>query len=256
MAQAFQPAESQPVNLRDLGGLSLDSGGRTRHAVLLRSGAPLPDDADPTWTAWPPKTVVDLRNPTELGGRPHPLTSPTTVVHAYPFLARPLTEASTDARSVPGLHTAYLQFLRQGTATLAAITELLARCELPVLIHCTAGKDRTGIVVAVLMRAVGVSRSAIIVDYRATKDALPAIMSRIPPELTGGLDPTVAQRLMGVPERAIAAVLDEIDAAPGGASGWLRATGVSAYALDAWRHRFTRHHHLHRSQHKSLPWSR
>ena len=62
-------------------------------------------------------------------------------------------------------------------------------------------------------------------------------MDRIPPELIAGLDPTVAQRMMGVPEQAITAVLDEIDNAPGGAQGWLRATGAGAYALDSWRHR-------------------
>lgn len=243
--ESFHLVDNQLVNLRDLGGLPLDSGGRTRGEVLLRSGAPLPGDTDPASTVWPPKTVVDLRNPAELGGRQHPLASLTTAVHAYPLLALPVGGSRTSLGSVPSdLESAYLQFLRQGTDRLATVTELLARCEAPVLIHCTAGKDRTGIVVAVLMRAVGVSRAAIITDYRATQAALPAIMARIPAELTAGLDPTLTQRLMGVPERAITAVLDEIDNAPGGAQGWLRATGVSAYALDAWRHRFTNTGHL------------
>jgi hypothetical protein len=99
-------------------------------------------------------------------------------------------------------------------------------------------------VVAVLMRAVGVSRAAVIEDYRTTEAALPAIIARIPPELTARLDPTVTQRLMGVPESAISAVLDEIDNARGGAQGWLRAAGAGAYALDAWRHRFTDTAHI------------
>lgn len=240
MAQPFHPAGDELVNLRDLGGLPLDSGGRTRHGVLLRSGAPLPGDIEPTLTVWPPKTVLDLRGAAELGGRDHPLARFGTAVYACPFLSRPVTGPGAGSWSVPTeLGSAYLEFLRQGAVKLAAITELLVRREPPVLVHCTAGKDRTGIVVAVLLRAVGVSRTAIIADYRATEAALPAIMGRIPPELIAGLDPTVAQRMMGVPEQAIIAVLDEIDTAPGGAPGWLRAAGAGAYALDSWRHRFT-----------------
>ena len=240
VAQSFYPAGDELVNLRDVGGLQLDSGGRTRHAVLLRSGAPLPGDRVPTSTVWPPRTVLDLRGAAELGGRDHPLARSGTAVYACPLLSHPVTGPGAGSWSVPAeLGSAYLGFLRQGAMKLAAVTELLARCELPVLVHCTAGKDRTGIVVAVLLRAVGVSRTAIITDYRATEAALPAIMGRIPPELIAGLDPTVAQRMMGVPDQAITAVLDEIDNAPGGAQGWLRATGAGAYALDSWRHRVT-----------------
>jgi hypothetical protein len=245
VAEPFHPASDRLVNLRDLGGLLLDSGGRTRHEVLLRSAAPLPGDTAPTSTTWPPKSVVDLRNSSELGGRDHPLATPGTAVYACPFLAGPARAPGTAEWSGrTDLASAYVRFLREGSAKLAAVTELLARCDAPVLIHCTAGKDRTGIVVAVLMRAVGVSRAAVIEDYRATEAALPAIIARIPPELTARLDPTVAQRLMGVPERAITAVLDEIDDAPGGAQGWLRAAGAGAYALDAWRHRFINTLHL------------
>lgn len=240
MAQPFHPGGNELVNLRDLGGLRLDGGGRTRHAVLLRSGAPLPGDREPTSTVWPPKAVVDLRGAAELGGRGHPLARLGTAVYACPFLSQPAMGPGAGGWSVPTeLGSAYLEFLRQGGTKLAAITELLVRCEPPVLVHCTAGKDRTGIVVAVLLRAVGVSRTAIIADYRATAAALPAIMGRIPPELIAGVDSTVAQRMMGVPEQAITAVLNEIDNAPGGAPGWLRAAGAGAYALDAWRHRFT-----------------
>jgi hypothetical protein len=241
MAQPFHPAGHELVNLRDLGGLALDSGGRTRHAVLLRSGAPLPGDADPTSTVWPPKTVLDLRGAAELGGRDHPLARWGTAVYACPLLSHPVTGPGAGSWSVPTeLGSAYLGFLRQGAGKLAAITELLAHREPPVLVHCTAGKDRTGVVIAVLLRAVGVSRTAIIADYRATQAALPAIMARIPTELMAGLDPTVAQRMMGVSEHAITGVLDEVDNAPGGAQGWLRAAGAGAYALDSWRHRFTR----------------
>jgi hypothetical protein len=102
--------------------------------------------------------VLDLRGTVELGGRRHPLARPGTVVHACPFLARSVTGPGAATWSTRiDLGTAYLGFLRQGAAKLAAITELLARGTPPVLVHCTAGKDRTGIVVAVVLRGGSVS---------------------------------------------------------------------------------------------------
>jgi protein-tyrosine phosphatase len=240
VAEPFHPAGDELANLRDVGGLRLDDGGMSRRGVLLRSGAPLPGDRPQASTAWPARTVLDLRGPDELRGQPHPLTAPGTIVHACPFLDAPATgPGATDWSATADLATAYLGFLRHGTAKLAAITEIVADCAGPILVHCTAGKDRTGVVVAVLLRAAGVSRTEVIKDYRATEAALPAILARIPPELIAALDPTVAQRMMGVPEQAITAVLDEVDGVDGGAAGWLRTAGADMDAIESWRRRLT-----------------
>jgi protein-tyrosine phosphatase len=58
---------------------------------------------------------------------------------------------------------------------------LTAETDGAVLVHCEAGKDRTGVVVAALLRAVGVCRAAIIEDYRATEPALSAIFASTRP---------------------------------------------------------------------------
>ena len=55
------------ANIRDLGGMRVAGGGVTAANVLIRSDAPYPDDEDPVGLPWPPATVVDLRDPTELG---------------------------------------------------------------------------------------------------------------------------------------------------------------------------------------------
>ena len=225
-------------NLRDLGGLDTDRGSRTRGGVLLRSAAPLHGDRSPVLAGWPPTEVLDLRGLDELGGVTHPLNGPRTRVHTLPLLKYPATgDATRDWSHIPDLRTAYLGFLQVGIPKLAKIVELVASADGAVLVHCAAGKDRTGVVVAVLLRAVGVSRAAIISDYEATKPSLPAIFARIPPELTAGTDPTVLQRLMGVPREAITAVLDVLDGAEAGAWGWLREHGVSDTALVAWQRR-------------------
>ncbi|HEY1970792.1 MAG TPA: tyrosine-protein phosphatase, partial [Pseudonocardia sp.] len=226
-------------NLRDLGGLATDAGGRTRSGVLLRSAGPLADDRPPALPGWPPALVLDLRGIDELRGRPHPLIAEGSVVHSLPLLRRRLTDAKgrVDWSTVPDLGSAYLDFMAVGGSTIVRIAELLVDSPGPALVHCTAGKDRTGVVVAVLLRAVGVSRAELLRDYRATEPALPAILARTPPELTRDVDPTALERLMGVPAQAMITVLDALDNSDGGAAGWLTSRGVTGPVLDAWRRR-------------------
>lgn len=225
-------------NLRDLGGLRTDSGGRTRPGVLLRSAAPLAGDRLPALPIWPPVAVLDLRGADELAGLPHPLAGPGTAVHALPLLDQHITAGprSVDWSRVPDLATAYRGFLLRGAARLATVAELVAAADGPVLVHCTAGKDRTGVAVAVLLRAAGVSRAEILRDYRRTEPELPAILARAA-HLTLGVDPTHVQRLMGVPLDAMTQVLDLLDEAQGGAAGWLRGHGVPGQVLHAWQRR-------------------
>jgi hypothetical protein len=226
------------ANLRDLGGLDTEAGGHTREGVLLRSAAPRPGDRRPGLSSWPPATVLDLRGPGELAGKPHPLAATGVVVHALPLLDREVHggPTGTDWSKIPDLATAYLGFLIRGGPKLAGLVELVAEADGPVLVHCAAGKDRTGVVIAVLLRAAGVTRAAVLEDYLRTEPELPAILAR-EPELTTLADPTHVQRLMGVPAEAMDAVLDLLDAAPGGAVGWLRGQGVSQRAVDTWRRR-------------------
>jgi protein-tyrosine phosphatase len=235
-----EPVDLTPnlvANLRDLGGLRTEAGGSTRPGVLLRSAAPLAGDRHPGLASWPPATVLDLRGLDELSGRPHPLAEAGSTVHALPLLDKRVHGPNgTDWSRIPDLATAYVGFLTKGGPKLAATMRLVAEAGPPVLVHCAAGKDRTGVVVAVLLRAAGVSRDAVIEDYRRTEPELPVVLARIP-ELTAMADPTHVQRLMGVPTEAIVAVLDLLDAEPGGTVGWLEAQGATRDATDTWRRR-------------------
>ncbi|HZZ47760.1 MAG TPA: tyrosine-protein phosphatase [Pseudonocardia sp.] len=227
---------SQLVNLRDVGRLPLDGGGHTRSGVLWRSGAPLADDLPPDLPQWPPATVLDLRGHGESAETSHPLEAPGTTILNLPLLEAPVAQMISRWAKIPDLGTAYRGFMEQGGEKLAQIVDIVANRPGPVLVHCTAGKDRTGVVVAALLRAVGVTRSAIVTDYRATEPALPAIIARAS-HLTDRMDPTVAQRMMGVQAPAVLAVLDVLDGHPDGAWGWLRAAGAREDDLIAWRHR-------------------
>jgi hypothetical protein len=180
--------------------------------------------------------VLDLRGHGESTEKVHPLEAPDTTIINLPLLEAPVAQMVSRWAKIPDLATAYRGFMAQGGAKLARIVEIVAQRPGPVLVHCTAGKDRTGVVVAALLRAIGVTRSAIVADYRATEPALPAITARAS-HLTDRMDPTVAQRMMGVQGPAVLAILDELDAHPEGAWGWLRAVGAREDDLVAWRRR-------------------
>jgi protein tyrosine/serine phosphatase len=117
-----------------------------------------------------------------------------------------------------------------------AMLELLVAAQGPVLIHCAAGKDRTGVLIGTLLRAAGVTRDAVIGDYVRTSSAMTSVRRRL-----SDTDQEVAALLadfpdsMSAPAEAIAAVLDQIDGGPGGVTRWLVGQGVPAELLQAWR---------------------
>jgi rhodanese-related sulfurtransferase len=223
------------ANLRDVGDLPTETGGRTRPQVLLRSAAPLAGDDDPDGFDWPPAEVIDYRSPAELKGHPHPLTDRGARVHALPMLTSSLTW-----EDMPDLATVYPRFMRTGAPVLVQTLRIVAHADGPALVHCAAGKDRTGIATAVLLRAAGVTRDAVIADYTRTAANMVAVEARLDTR-NGPEDPTHRQRLMGAPAEAITVVLDELDRAgqghPDPAGAWLLTHGASAEDLAAWRRR-------------------
>ncbi|HEY3883200.1 MAG TPA: tyrosine-protein phosphatase [Trebonia sp.] len=233
------------ANTRDTGGLPTTDGRRTLSRRLLRSDGLQelsPADVRRLVAEYGVRTVVDLRAAIEVKATgPGPLTAEplVTITNLSLFPERndhivPMSERRPAVgRGFSGL---YLGFLAERPESVVAALRLIAYGAGTVLVHCTAGKDRTGVVVAALLRAVGVTRSAIVTDYRATEPALPAIIARAS-HLTDRMDPTVAQRMMGVQAPAVLAVLDVLDGHPDGAWGWLRAAGAREDDLIAWRHR-------------------
>lgn len=224
---------SRPTNLRDLRGLHTADGRVVRRGVLYRSEVPRSALAEGTDVAvWPPAVVIDLRTPVEHRGR-HVLDAPGTLVHSVPMGAdlAPALAAGHTPGDTPGgdLTPAYRHLAQDAAARIAHIAALVADAPGPVLVHCTAGKDRTGIVVAVLLRAVGVRRADVVADYLRTEANLPRLWTLL---RSAGIREPRNRALMGVHAAALDAVLDDVDAAEGGAAGWLAAHGVDDPTLD------------------------
>ena len=157
------------ANLRDVGGLPTRDGGSVARGRLFR-GADL-CTVDPTIAAHLVegvgiRRVVDLRMEAEAACGNTTLPGACERVH-LPLFAAVLPHWSTTLdRTPPSTAQRYLEMTREGLPTLRRVVELLADSpSLPTLIHCVAGRDRTGIVIATVLDLLGVADEVIASDY-------------------------------------------------------------------------------------------
>jgi protein-tyrosine phosphatase len=234
------------VNLRDLGGLRTVDGRRTRPGVLYRSDALYVGDAAPAFlTTWPPAVVIDLRSPGEHHGE-----SPwddRSRVHQLPMMrqAAIVTEAlARRAREEAGsdgdyfLRWVYEHIVDDVPDQLAGLVGIAASAGGPVLVHCAAGKDRTGIAIATLLLAAGVAHEEIVADYTATAENMPALLTRLAGLGRGYPDLRPSDPRLRAPAELIELVIERLDGGPGGVTAWLTRHGASESDVAAWRERF------------------
>jgi hypothetical protein len=127
----------------------------------------------------------------------------------------------------PPVVRAYLSYLRRRPDSLVASVRALARASRAALVHCAAGKDRTGVVVALALDAAGVERESIVRDYLASADRIEQIMGRLLSSHTYradlvGHDAQQHAPLPGTMER----VFEIIDQRFAGSAAWLAANGL------------------------------
>lgn len=168
-------------NLRDLGGLVGANGRRIAAGRLFRSSHwhALTADDEPALAALGIRTVVDFRGVDERRLALSRGLSPATAELHLPIeprglgALREMRKAGTvqEAAVVELMHNAYRRFVLQHSPVYAA---LLARLQepasLPLVFHCTAGKDRTGMAAVLILLALGVSREAIADDYLVSNE--------------------------------------------------------------------------------------
>ena len=177
------------VNVRDVGGLPTVDGRATRPGVLLRADnlqGLTPGDVARLTGELGVRTVLDLRTSREVADEgPGPLRATPVVHHAISLIPQPPGESPRDEidRAVPhrparvgatptDMTGYYVGYLEDAPAGLAQALRLLADPGTgTALVHCAAGKDRTGVVVAVALSLAGVRREAVVADYVAQRRA-------------------------------------------------------------------------------------
>jgi len=135
---------------------------------------------------------------------------------------------------------AYVSYLRRRPDSVVGSIRTIARADGAVLVHCAAGKDRTGVVVALALDACGVERDAIVSDYLATDDRIDAIFERLLSSPTYREElkdtyPTTHAPVAATMERFFALM----DDAHGGSAQWLQANGLDTGDLELLRQRLT-----------------
>jgi protein-tyrosine phosphatase len=222
-------------NLRDVGGYPTHSGGSVVWRTLFRSDSlhRLDSRGVAGLAALDLHTIVDLRADIEVEQRPSALAGlPARIVHA------PIVRDPTVLPSMTGLSAEYRYTIDEcGGSIGAAVRELCAPGALPALVHCAAGQDRTGIVIALVLAVLGVPDELIGADYSLSSVYLDpdstAVIGRL--KATGSGDSVTAE-LLSSPAGLILNVLAWARAAgDGSVSGYLKAHGVGAPDLAALR---------------------
>lgn len=224
------------LNFRDLGGYLTASGARVRWGRLFRSDA-LDDlsarDQVRLRDELHLRSIVDLRCVEEQASRG---------LAPIALLDRPMLELpSIDPAFFPGvgLHDIYLDILRTHRDRVAAIIATICELESPLVFHCGAGKDRSGLIAAALLGALGVSDDDVARDYALSARVLPAIVEAQRQRLVRDTQPapSMPPEVHTAGAETMRKVLRALRAAHGSMLGYVLDSGVAPDAVATFRDR-------------------
>jgi protein-tyrosine phosphatase len=185
------------------------------------------------------RTAVDLRAGHEVDDHPHrPLVDAGVTVHHRPIVDE-TRRRPDDAPVVPRrLDEAYALMLERFGDRFAAVVELVADTDgHPVVFFCAGGKDRTGLVAALVLGSLGVADAEIAADYALTAENLPVLLDRNRARAAArGVDPEVTEHeLLLAEEATMLTVLARVRAEHGSVAGYLEGHGLAPQAMEALR---------------------
>jgi protein-tyrosine phosphatase len=195
-------------NFRDLGGYRTVDKRVVRNGMVFRSGAlhALTDADHDRLRALGVRVAVDLRPPEEQAAEP--TNPPFLRIVPVPLLRGERTsDRSALANGEGYLRDRYTEIVLDRASDIGTIFGWLARQDgLPAVIHCAAGKDRTGVVSALLLLALGVEEPTVLDDYELTSEyAAASRVEELTSKLSGsGLPPAVIAGLLGTSRSALA----------------------------------------------------
>ncbi len=226
-------------NFRDLGGYPTTDGRTTRWGRLYRSDTlhELTDEDLAVLRDLELASVIDLRTPTEVErvGRGLLGSEPVRYVNLSVLAEDGGEQQAAPAPRLADTAERYLSYLEMGRGALVTSFGLMADPEsYPLVFHCQAGKDRTGVLAALVLACMGVERRAIVDDYVLTATRMDLIIGRL------RRDPYFADRIDDLPPSVFSVeaatmerFLDGLEEKYGGARSWAQTAGVPTDQLDA-----------------------
>lgn len=241
------------LNFRDIGGLPITGGGKVRSGILFRSEGPASfvEDHHAELSELGFRSVADLRSMIEKEAAPHDWCGPdcrmldldmnTDLRAQGEDMWMSLGRDPTAARAIEVMQHNYGLMPDAFLPHLPVMVDALLAQQTPMLVHCTAGKDRTGVVVALFLELLGVPRSVIIDDYRKSdifgqnlrmsghlKSDLQKTFGFIPPD-------DMVSVLIGVHDLFLGRALEVVGEQWGGIEGYFEAAGVDGQKRAALR---------------------
>lgn len=220
-------------NLRD----AAESAAGLRTGRLYRSAALTApaEEVAAQLTALGVTRVIDLRDDDEVRWQPS-ASAGVEVVRVPLFSGSAASLVAAD----PTLTELYEQLLGRSGERLVAAVRAIVEAPGPVLVHCTVGKDRTGMVVALSLLAAGAPAAHVVADYARTEQALGREWLDARLVELRSLHP--GRRLLNLealattsPPAVLESVIDRLETHYGGAAGYLQSHGLTAAELDRLR---------------------
>jgi len=234
------------LNVRDLGGLPTEDGGRIRTGAVVRSDN-IRRLTDAGWRSLAQhgvSRIVDLRWPEELA-EDAPRNVEIEVVHVSVLGAAfdPDYVAELDAH----LHVvddvtdhyswSYVDFLERYRDRFGQAFAAVADAAGTVVVHCVGGKDRTGLVAALLLRLAGASRETIGDDYALSAGNLAPATAEWVDAAEDDVERAKRRKLSGTPAAGMVRTIEEIERRYGDVASYLRAAGLTEAQIARLRER-------------------
>ena len=213
--------------MRDIGGYAAQNG-TTRWRTVLRSASPHWMPAD-SWAAFHElgfHTLIDLRMPGEAAQEDYR----EFVGQGTAYCLMPLFDENHDrvGWSASSLSILYCNMLDFCGDQFASVLRTIAATPGQVLVHCAVGKDRTGMVIALALRAVGVDCETVAADYALSNALLDPLMTAFIEEAQArGDDIEETRRIMESRYEVMIEVLEYMDTQYGGIDGYLARIGLT-----------------------------
>ncbi len=214
-------------NVRDLGGCPTAGGGITRYGRLIRAGNldQVTERGRQALLDYGLKTVIDLRSSDEVRQYPDVFAG-CAQVHYLNLPFSPNDYAG--GADYQHLHELYCESLASRRENIRTIVGTIAESEPGILFHCAVGKDRTGMISALILGTVGVPAQVIAEDYAETTRHIVAQVEAWREYLMrNGEDMTYFERDYAAVAPTMLATLEVLEREYGGAESYLRTCGIS-----------------------------
>jgi protein-tyrosine phosphatase len=230
---------SEILNFRDLGGYHTADGRTTRWGRLFRSdvGQPLSASDIDLLRTLGVATVIDLRSPVEVERTASALRVDPSIrfVNTSVLSNDGLIERREESTFDEGyLARRYLHYLEVGgDAFTRAFAEMAVYENYPLVFNCFLGKDRTGVLAALVLSCLTVERDEIVADYALTATRVPYIVEKLRgvPVYRDTIDRTDPV-MLDANAHTMMSFLEELDRRFGGARSWALGAGVSPGELE------------------------